>query len=668
MQAISLLMALLMLFTSAVGAGPDEFPAMSAVLTTADNTVGFAMATTEDGTPTLMLVNPESGLCITADTTSLVDADGTWTIPTDQLLTSLLSPANTAIMPLLSLVSTVANSVSRDALSILPVPNGLTFSVDVDRLCHELDAVMPGLLAEYAGIIDPLLLRLTGTAVTSADLIRLWPELHLENVRTGITFRGSLLLQQDGSVVLMGSICDVSFLAKITDEALEASFTTPDGVSYQLNTEDFALVAEILSTVPSAIQDDAFYMSTGTATNADGDHLSTLTSTLNCTALERDLNAGFAAALSANHDAVDSLIDRYRSWVALTDPDLAATLSADSLIAAFNDGLIDLPDAVGTLVVTYNETLRTACIDGEFLGNTLTGHITEADGGAYTLTLTCFDAPIVLTLAGAPDGDDAFRCTLTSSTPFFGLFNAVSFACNSKSLAESYYAYDLHDWALTTDTNVFRLTWSDTEQLAEVKLGPVTGSIHADENGTGHIAFNAPDFFLSAHSAYGGFNLDSTFLGFDWSEHYDGFTLSGYIPVEGAVYYERTTFGLDFHSSSGLYGWLNGADLDCSFSFSPQSMLLTVTHGGDVYAFLPDYAREMYVVTCNADVLCSVSVEEDGKVNRICIYDGMDTEVDPLLTLQLENDPEGLVIPVGGTPVDATTFLEKFGSFLENLY
>ncbi len=669
--AISLLMALLMFFSAALGAGTavngsTEIPEVAVAAITAEGTFDFAMGPTADGTPALVLKAPEHSLYITAENVYLVDAEGTWTLPTAQLLSGSASLTEEDAMALFGLFSAVAAGISSDALTLAPMPNGFSLVLDVDRLCAELNQTIPQVLMEHEATVNPLLAKMTSGTLTCADILRAWPELGLNRVHTGFTLKLTVLEQRDGSITLLGSLCDANFIAKISEDGLDLSVTGPDGVSYQLNTDDFAVIAELLSQV--TITEAALGTTITEGTDAHGHRTQTSTIRLDLTALARDLNASLAKIIGENRDTVDALLNRYRGWIALYNPTLAASLTADSLISDLNSGLISLPDEVGEVTMVLNTDMNTYAVTGHFFDMTLTGGGAES-AGSYTLTIGDGDNPLLLSLDFVEEYSYSMvdmHYTLTCSEPVLGLFRSITFASKEEASDD---AYDSQlEWALTTDTNVLRVTFSDAEQLMEAKVGPLNASFGVDEeNEAIHFDFDVPGFFLSGHTFANGFVLDTPWLGLDYAESRTGFTLNGYFATDDG-YLARTTFGADFHERSVLYAYLNGYGMDYTLTFSPNSMVFTFTDGRDVYTFMPDYIREMFVVTHNGEPVCTVATETqaDG-VQAIFVYDGLDSGAAPVLTLLIDTAPEAIRLPAGGAAVDVKTFCEKFESFMDSL-
>lgn len=676
---ISMLLALCMFFTPAALTASDcEITPATITLESADGlSLSGGLTLSADGSPAIFLDANGNGLSATGDTAYVTIAGTSYAVPVEDLLQllaassmSVPAPTEEDMMALMAFATGLLSNAPRDAVSMSVISNGLSFSVDVDKLCDYLHTGVPTMLNTYASYMDPVLEKyspyLFGEVITSAQLAEVWPQLGLDQVETGFSAQLNVI-QSRNSVMLIGQVADVSFMATISESSLSASVTTADGTIYAIDTADFATIAAILAEVPQQITTDAFSVVETYTVNESGHRIDTLTCKLDTTTLSRDLNRGLAYTFTMHSTEVDQLLNKYRSWFALTDESLAERLSARFLTDAFNQGLISLPALTGELCITHNRRTQDYTVDGYLGAVTLNGVICNDyrdTTASFTLTYPDRRNDFVLSLDYSESYDDGLTCTVHCSENLLG-FRTLTFYMNDQ--------YGRINWNLTTDTNVLRATYSDFEQHLELKLGALSASLRVDENDALHFDLYSPQFFTSLHVDESSFNLDTTFGGIDYAENRYGFVLNGYLIAFDSYYHARTTFGLSYVDSwneSSVTGYLNTSSGE-SYRMSLHRNGIDLSLDGTEYAIRPVKTDDPYKTI--------LTIAENGKIIMTCVltetrasviaqlYDGTDVSeaAVPMYTLTLDAAPEAFVAPADATVVDAMTFLEKLITLLD---
>ncbi|MGN0794401.1 MAG: hypothetical protein ACI4MG_08040 [Aristaeellaceae bacterium] len=674
-----MMLALCMFFTPAALTASDcEITPATITLESADGlSLSGGLTLTADGSPAIFLDASGNGLSATGDTAYVTIAGTSYAVPVEELLQllaassmSVPAPTEEDMMALMAFATGLLSNAPRDAVSMSVIGNGLSFSVNVDKLCDYLHTGVPTMLNTYASYLDPVLEKyspyLFGEVITSAQLAEVWPQLGLDQVETGFSAQLSVI-QSRNSVMLIGQVADVSFMATISESNLSATVTTADGTIYAIDTADFATIAAILAEVPQQITTDAFSVVETNTVNESSHRIDTLTCKLDTTTLSRDLNRGLAYTFAMHSTEVDQLLNKYRSWFALTDESLAERLSARFLIDTFNKGTVFLPALTGELCITCNQRTRDYTVDGYLGAVTLNGVIcTNSMDTTASFTLAYPDRynDFVLSLDYSESYDDGLTCTVHCSENLLG-FRTLTFYMND--------IYGWMSWNLTTDTNVLRATYSDFEQHLELKLGAISASLRVDANDALHFDLYSPQFFTALHVDESSFNLDTTLGGIDYAENREGFVLNGYLIDFDSYYHARTAFGLSYVDSwneSSVTGYLNTSSGE-SYRMSLHANGIDLFLDGTEYAIRPvktdDPNKTTLTIAENGEIIMTYVLTETRTTVIAQLYDGTDVSeaAVPMYTLTLDLAPEAFVAPADATVVDAMTFLEKLITLLD---
>ena len=659
---VALLLALSMLFSPVAYDTPSDVPELTVTVTRADGqSLSGGFIKTEAGLPGLILNGLEESLLVTGDASYFTDDTATYTVSAQELMKvfeamtqTLPEPTENDVNAILLFVQGVAGGVSSDALSIAPMGEGMSFTFDLDQLCKDLNTAVPNTLTTYAAFLDPTLAKysqaLAGETITCKQLAAAWPELGLDQVRTGLAGSLTVVPNRDG-VSIVGKLAGVSFMAKITETGFNGSITTPDGKVYVLDTADLLVLAEVLSEVPSVMTNAGF------SVTEEGD---TTTIKVDLAALSTDLNRALTLAVALHSTEIDELLNKYRTWFELIDADFAARLTAANLAKAFQQGAISLPPYKGELTVQQDYETRTYNVNGYFGNTTLSGkYHSREDVGSFLLAFNDSYDPLYLSLDIATDYHTT-SYSLSSSMPVLDLFNTITLYVDD--------SYDAQ-YTLTTDTNVLRLSYSDDEQYMEAKLGPVNLSYKMDEADVNHFELYTMDFFARLLVAEDRFALDTTVFGVDAALNNDGFSMNGYIYEDFDPDYVRHDFGVHYNEDTMLSAYLaaDGRNESC-YALTVMPQYASVSFDGDTYTVTPYYGAEMdaYIVAQNGKPVVSIAgeVSEDGTEYTFKVYQGLDLTAQPAFTIVLDTTPDKVKVPADAIVVDPATFAEKLEDFL----
>lgn len=666
---IALLMALCMLLSPITyedGTTAELTPLTVTIESVDGLSISGGLNKTADGQPVIYFDSNGIGFAMTNDAGYVSDGSATYAVPAEELYRlvgsamSMPEPTEDDATALTMFLSGVMSQISYKSINYTATNRGFSLSFDVDQLAHELHTAVPTVLNTYAAYLDPTLAKyapvLIGESVTSAQLAELWPQLGLDQVNTGLSL--SLTAMQNGdTLTLIGSVAEVNFLITLSDSGFALSVTT-NGVTYAFDTADVITLAQLLAQLQLYITEDAFsFEQTAESTDLHSyTSLVTTTMKVDTEALSADLNRGLAEIIAQNAATVDALLDKYRSWIALADQTLAEQLSAASLSQAFTNGLIALPAATGELVVVVDQYLGTTTVDGYFANLTLQGKAYSnyyQETGSFILTVADRYDPIILSLNYRTDTYDGYTATLSANEPLFDLFHTLTISSVDEGGDFS--------WHLTTDTNVLRVGYSDEEQYAEIKVGPVNAKLHVDEEDFTHLEFYSPVFFADLHTDGNNINLDTTFGGFDLAESsYGNWTFNGYW---GDNHYRRNTLGLNFNEwSENFDAYLNTLDGE-SIRALLDDDVLTIYSGNDVYtiALIESGASNAvsYTIAQNGVIGATLLLIDCDTAIIAELYQGTDTTVTPYYRLILNTAPEAFAAPADAIVVDAMTFLQK---------
>lgn len=657
---MALLLALSMFLSPAANMGEAgaDLPHATLSLDYTENHGDFSVGLVEttDGQDAFYVTLEEGSFYLTG-TTAMLEHDGQLiSVPAAELtalaygaLGMLPAPTEEDAMAVAWFAQALMDSVTGKSLSLLPMDNGVYVILNVDQLIAELDQAIPQVLTAYAEYLDPTIIKystaLLGQSITSAELAEVWPELGLSELQTGLVLHATVQQQSNGSTFISATAADVNLSCTVSRDSFDMQITLPDGKVYPFSTADLLTVVQLLASVPAPTT-AAFNAVETSGTNAFGETTSNIVLTLDTTVMARDLNAGLAQVVADNAATVDALLNKYRSWFELIDPELAAFLTAENLASAFQQGLLSLPEIKGEAVLTSHRG-GSITVDGHFTGffgkATLTGSICTGWGNDISLTLTIDDGydPLVLTYAQAADVWSK-QVSITSSNPIFDLFRIISLHM------------DDNGFVLTTDTNDLRLAYDAEEQYMEAKIGLLSASLREDENEDVHVNLSLPEFFLDLHIGGEALALDSTFFGLDYTETDSGPVIGGYIRPD--LYDDSTFFGLAVDEYTGVVqAYLKGEDVDVQLNIAEN--VISFSDGDDLVTLIPDYAREAYVLSFNGEEHITITGEEENDALTLHFFDGLDTEVAPAFTVTLDMSPAAINLPEGAQAVDARTFL-----------
>lgn len=666
--AFTPLLALLLALTSFLAPigntlSPDaDFPALAVTVDYPDDGSDFTAGLVEtiDGQPAAFVQLQDDAFYLTG-TSALLQQNGQLiSIPADDL-TALISgalgmlptPTEEDAAALSCFASGLASSISKNAVSLHLMDSGVYFTLNVDQLLAELDQAVPQVLTAYAEHLDPTIRKystaMLGQAITCEQLAEVWPEIGLSELQTGLVLRATVQHGND-STYISASAADMNLSCTVGRNIFNMQLTMPDGTVYAINSKHLLIVMQLLTSAP-APSTDAFNVVETSGTNVFGERTSNLVITLDTTVMARELNAGLAQVMVAESETVDWLLDSYRTWLALIDPELAS-LTAANLASAFENGLLTLPELKGEVVLSKNND-GVVTVDGHFSGfmgkATLTGTIFTGWDSASNITLTIDDGydPLVFTFTSASDGWDQ-QLSFSSSEPIFDLFRTITLHM------------DDDGFVLTTDTNDIRLAYDAEEYYMEAKIGLLNAFLREDENEGIHVNLALPEFFFDLHTGDEYLNLDSTFFGFDYAETDNGMAVNGYIVPD--LYDDRTVFGLATDEYLGvIQAYLKDGDVDLHLNIS--GYVITFSNGDDLYTITPDFANEAYIISCNGEEFITVTGEEEDDVLTLRFFEGLSTEGDPAFNVIIDMSPDAITLPEGAQPVDAQTFLQELQQF-----
>ncbi|MBR3765068.1 MAG: hypothetical protein IKK57_11045 [Clostridia bacterium] len=695
---LALLLALSMLVSPAAGVGGSGQVEIDPFVLTieevdGDHDASFGLADTVSGKQVVFYTERGDGYYVTGDSIILTMDGKTYALPTAELLNSVNSvvsqlpmPDEQDMMALSLFAQSLLTSISAEAVSFAPRGESFAFSIDLDRLLADIDAAMPQVLTTYGFYLNPTLQKYTnallGTPITAEQLAQAWPQLGLSSIQTGLTASLTAIPSDDG-ITLMGSVAQLSFVARISEAGLELRFTGPDGTVYPFDSQDLLAVVGLLAQLPAHITTDAFSISESTVYDEHYYDIITITVKLDTAALARDLNNGLVDILTTYSDTVNALLEKYRSWLALISPDAAQQISAESLANAISSAPLALPAINAELVMVDNTYLPTMELEGFINNVSFSGkmHYDSSVVGSFLITADDRWDAYYLNLTFCCDDYGKGMVTLTSSAPILDLFNSMTFSFNDSYWSPSY--------ALTTDTDVLRMSLN--EYGMELKLGLMNFSLLLDDDDMPQLSLTSEDFFADLHVVDEGFMLDSTYFGLDVLENSDAIVINGYYRPDD---YDRYDFGLDFHPDASYlggeyHGYFSGEGTEYSFTLFDN--ILHVNADGDLYSFIPDYSSESYIVYCNREALATVAFRYTDTAVSLLIYEGhvilpavlsytvsttdssaMDIVVpdgnggaetpEPAYIVTLEMAPGAIPLPTGAQVIDVQTLLTMMGN------
>lgn len=675
---LTVLLTLSMLVSPMPGVSSSELPCFTCAVDFTgeadDSDVTLGLVRTIDGDPAFVLMRNDGTLYLTGEQAITALADGrALAVPTVDLMAmlyglngSIPDPTEADVNAIMAFAQSVMSVISPEAFLLVPAGDFFVVELDVDALLADLHTGIPQLLTTHAAQLDPTVqkysLALTGRAFTCEQLAAMWHELALGDVCTGLTLRLSVLPQQDGSITFLGSVSGFTFIGRVGEEGFDLRFTTPDGVSYQLDSADLATVSLLVTQACQSISSEALSFTPDQYTHPTGAALSTYTITLNSTNLARDLNIGFAEAIRSSADTVNALLNKYRSWIALFDPQAAETLTAASLADAFDSGLIFLPHAIGELCFTNHESANVMEVRGYLNEATLTGKCFYGSepSGSLLFTIDSHDTPFTLDADYHISGDCA-TVSLTSSRPILDAFSTITLMLEEGRRGSGF--------CITTDTNVFRMAFNAPEQYMELKVGPFNAYLRQDASDVYHVNVYHPEFFADLQACDDFVSLDSTFVGLDFARsRNDSFVINGYVAPDTDNRYD---FGLNLHESGGYMGrfangYLIGNDVNASAVYVSDSLYITVN--GELYSVVRDSETSALLLCYNHGICATIYPEITSDLVTLRIYRdyaGKDNTLPPLCTVTLDPDPAPLALPSGAQSTDADFFIHTLTNLLQ---
>lgn len=668
---IALMLAICMAFAPSAPATDSEmgFPPMTVTLQGADIPESVVALNRDDaGLPVVSFRIGDDSIAITSDAGYITNGDGTFTTSVWELyplVGSLLglpmpTEADTAATRLL--LTGVVTKLSSEAFHYAVLPDGFLLSCDLDQLAHELHTIVPEVLRAYPTTFDATLMKYTpmllGESMTSAVLADMWGNLGLDQAATGVSFSLSIQVQED-CIYLTGTVSDAEYTVTITEESLTFEVTTADGTVYAFDSDDTIFVASIADAlIANYISEKA--ISVQQTADAEDSQLLTATLRVDLAALAADLNRGMADIIASNNIRIDTLLDKYRSWVALADSALAGKLSANYLMNAFHrDQLISLPTLTGELIIITDEAGGRISLDGSLGDYTLDGVITFSGSGrraSSTLSILLSHAdrfnPTSLNFDFTLIGD-TLSATLTSSEMLLDLFRSVSFSITD--------GYNLQ-WSLTTDTNAISAIYSEEMQYADFRIGPVSLTLSEDEYDYLHLDFSSPEFYASLRTNETDVSFDSTYVGFDMHEYsIGGLTINGYLSDGDDCF---ATFGVNqnyWEDETDLY-WHTDDFGNLIFTYTDEGIRIRLEE--DVIDLLPlpgaDNGAALVAVYVNHERFGTLAATDRGSQFLLELYQGEDLTAAPMLTLTIDAAPAPYTVPDDAQPVDGETFLEMW--------
>lgn len=700
---IALILALSMLFSSgAIGTG--DFTPFAVEMESNGETVSFGMAETTQGAPAAYLSHDDETFYLTGEKSVLVGQSGAAYTPTQELsallgtsMGLLPTPTEADLNALTYLFTGLMANISPNALSFAPTGNGFTFKADVDLLLDDLETAVPQVLNAYADQLYPLVRKysvgLTGQTFTCAQLAAAWPQLGLSQIQTGVTLQLTVAEQETGNVTILGKVCDATFIGSLREDGFNVRFNAPDGKSYQIDTADLAVLAQLLGDLPQQLIAQSVTMTIEGNTQ-------TTTILVNTPVLARTLNQELARIVRENTETVDALLNKYRSWFELADAEVGANLTAERLAMALTAGIIELPEVVGSLSVVQDDS-DIAVINGRFTGDmgvvTITGTAAMDDYTEQSITYTITSdsgegAPFMVTCTGH-FAEDNETLTYTFSEPVFGLFRTLNFAFESyayydfygrteeefiQELYDEYYAWSFYQdyygsveeyiqetmeyylvsgttLSVTTDTDEVRLCLSD-EPRCEIKLPDFYFFFGGETEG--RISLQVPEFYLDFLFTDNGMRLDTPVFGLSVNEY----GLDGYVAED----YDRVNFGFQMNEDGILtHAYILGGDLNYSLTNIVDGDTILLGIDDEAY-FLNIVDDNTFTVTNDGEVVYTLKVEvnADHTTETYRLYNGANTSAQPMFTVTVDLDPDAVTLPAFCQMVDAEDFLQLLGSFL----
>lgn len=668
----ALILALSMLFTPMSGASTPlaaEIPMFAVTFDQGDDgSADFFASMTRDqhDNPVGALTTPDFSLFLNADQAIIQQGAESIATPTEELVALLYSitgclpqPTEEDAEALAEAALSLFGRISPAAFTLAPTGNGFTVKVNLDQLCKDLDQAVPQLLSSASPALERVVRKystaLTGRALSCAELAQLWPELELSEIETGFTAQVTMMQQNNGVVTLMGSAMDVTFVGKISPTGLDLRVNTPDGRSYQFSSDDLLTALQLLASVP-APSAAAFSITEGQDVNAFGQETSTRTISLDSRQLAAELNSGLAEVIRENADTVDALCDKYRSWFELIDPDFAAGLTADNLVAAFDGGLISLPMIQGQVVLAHDGK-SCITIDGAatgFFGQaTINGTLYSSrnTSSSVTVTVNYFREIVILTLNAAATRYGT-QIAFNSTAPVFDLFRSASLTVENE-----------RDFALTTDTDVVHMVFDEDEERFDMKLGPVTMNVHADETDALYASLSTPVFYYELNQGEDWLRLDSTILGLHMNMLDNVTVIDGYFQPEE---YDRYAFGATVHDNRhALQAYLTGDNMYYGVQIASGGVIIDLN--GVSYLVVADDALDVVRISRNGTCLYTVTGQfsEDDTELKMVFHEGAEIDGPVAFSITIDKSPAPLDLPAITDSVDAQTFLMNLMELFE---
>lgn len=643
-------------------------PGLDVTLTSPEGeTVSAAFGLTESGF-SAKVAQPDLTLGFNEASAHFADASGAFAVPLQSLLTMLLTgdsaslpiPTEAELNALAALGQELAaNLLSSNALAWSLSNQMLSLHIDLDALLSQLDASLPLLLHKYADQLEPLMARfspfLFGEAISLDELVTvLWSAPFLSATKTGLVLE-AVLFQTGNTTSLMASCMGWDFKLDLEENGLAFALTSPTGLAYAFDTQDFLILAGILSAVPSSITEEAFAY-TQTTEYPEGSRYGVVTTNaaVDLALLERDVKAGLTKAISANADIIDALCSKYQPWIQLLTG--YRRISTSTLVMLV-DKINILPDWTGTLTAVfdqYSDTLNaTASLaeDGEPFA-LLDLHY---DAVSLNASLRDADGDFALMLTGV---NDRYNTSLTlSCTEDLGGFSSITYATGYRNLSR-YNTYTI----ITTDTDIFHYRQERTG--LDLKLGDYSfkyhncydyGALSLDWPG-GYLHYTASDTGMSLTSNLGTLSISPTCTGCK----IDGTITDGHTPLHFSVLVDGEN---QLVTASILRYWGGSTHL----TYRPGTLSI-LSAGSELIladAGTGTPTRNTARLTLDGDIIATIVTEVEREEDFLFrVYLGQD-ESAPCWTLRLDVGAAGPAFPADAVMLTPAEFLQRVNAILQ---
>lgn len=621
-------------------------------------------------------------LMITEGNTFLTKGGVTSAASTEALLNLLVQAANGGMPQLtpedLQLLTEVGMAFLQGMMTsdcITASVNGsmMNLHMDLDKLLDLLDELVPQALSVAPEKMEALLARLTpflfGQPVTLAQITDAWKQLDLRNIQTGLVL-DAMLMSTGRGVTLTASCMNWNFKMDLTQSGLSCTMTTPEGIVYPFDTNDLLIIANLLSSAPAAITEEAFKVEqtvTGQTYNGRSfpDSLVTTRISTDLALVVRDLCAGLKQAISANTLTVDALLKKYQPWIDLfsSGDEASAPLTASALVQLL-DSMPALSSIPGEATIVNNYCYQTVTIDASLANAQF-----EADISTPRRQQTISAAFRIL------DPVDYFELSLDGSTDYRG--NMSYTLSSSKALGSchaltfSFCRPSVYDGTLSiaTDNDAFHMTVDTARsgsrldlRLGGFRLAYAEASVsHGQIQPETSLQASWPGGYASLFVTDNTVEFDSNLLGFSYVETWDTVRMEGYVSERSdAMHPSSFTFMLDDENEI-LTGSIIPYDGD-AIHLTYRIGKLSILSGGseciiaDAHTDTP--TQNVTTVTVDGEIAATIVTDVQNR-NRmtICLYPGAQTTGDAI-QLELAFCAPGQPAPAEAVTVSPEEFIQ----------